>query len=124
MTKLFFNPFKDFSDKTLLIFGILATIIGVYVGWIFNAQFDGIIDLHFGNSISAKESMLLITIDIIVLTVLLSIFGRIINPKTRLIDIITTILIARIPIYLLSLMNINNKMFETGEIIKSKNREW
>ncbi|MBC7642357.1 MAG: hypothetical protein H7174_08475 [Flavobacterium sp.] len=120
MIKILFNPFAKFSDKFLIIFGIISTLLGLSLSWFFNAQFDGVLDLHFNGSINIYESLVLILIDIIILVVLLFALAKFINNKSRIMDVIIAILIARTPIYLLALMNINNKMFEIGAIINAK----
>lgn len=117
MIKLLFNPFAKFPDKFLITFGTVSTLMGLFLSWFFNAQFDGVLDLHFNGPIKIYESLILILIDIVLLLVLLFVLAKIINNKSRLLDVFVAVIIARTPVYLLSFMNINNKMYEIGKII-------
>lgn len=99
--KYIFNPFLKFSERNLLIIGVLSVIAGSLIGKYFSATYDGIFDAHsspntFINSL--KEN----AINILTIFVLLVILGKVIYPKTRFIDIINISLIYRIPIYISS----------------------
>jgi hypothetical protein len=69
-----------------------------------NIRFDGLLDVHQFE----KVSLLLVTqenaINIAVMTVLLFVFGKIINSKTRFIDILNSVLIFRIPFFIISVL--------------------
>ena len=96
------NPFSKFDEKTLLIIGIM----GAFLNYIFCNLFGYIMDgnLHF-RFLREEESnitiLLYILINIILLAISLFIVGKFINSKTRIIDIINTVLIASIPSTLL-----------------------
>lgn len=107
MKKAFFNPFEKYTENKLLIFGLLITLLGSYLGYLFQARFDGVLDLHFQGS-TLFEPLLDNAINIFSLFVFLFIHGKYINPKTRIIDILIAILIARLPFYILTLSNIQN----------------
>ncbi|MNK16392.1 hypothetical protein D3C87_345560 [compost metagenome] len=107
MKKLLFNPFEKYSELHLLLVGVIITIIGSLSAFYFNGRFDGAIDLHFGSGVTLWEPFIDNAINIVSLFIFLFILGRIINNKTRSIDILTTILIARLPFYLLTLINGN-----------------
>ena len=90
-----------FSERNLLIIGVLSVLAGSLVGKYFSVTYDGIFDAHsspntFINSL--KEN----AINILTVFVLLVILGKVIYPKTRFIDIINISLIYRIPIYISS----------------------
>ncbi|MGK4569237.1 hypothetical protein [Flavobacterium sp. 3HN19-14] len=106
-----FNPFAKHSDRNLLIIGLVATIIGGFTGYFFNAVYDGALDLHFVGNIGVRETILYIAVDIITIAVFLFIAGKIFNSKTRFIDIFSTTLIARIPLYILPFFNAGNYLF-------------
>ena len=107
MYKTFYNPFEKYSGEKLVPFGILFTIIGAFLAYNFNAIFDGVLDLHFSNSSNIYQILTFIIVDIALLANVLVIFGKYINPKTRMIDIYATVLIAKIPAYLFTIMNVN-----------------
>ena len=97
--KYFFNPFLKFSERYLLLIGILSVIAGSFIGMICSVTFDGVFSTHpsvrtFAESL--KENV----INVSVVFILLLILGKIINMKTRLIDILAISMIYRIPLYL------------------------
>src|SRR5690554_380611 len=104
--KVLFNPFEKYSEKTLLIFGISATLLGSLVGYLMNARFDGIIDMHLVQGARFQNILLDNLINTLVLFILFFAFGKIINPKTRAIDMLNVSMICRIPMYLVALGNI------------------
>ncbi|KIA87532.1 hypothetical protein [Flavobacterium sp. AED] len=115
MKTLLFNPFEKYSERILIIVGLAFTVIGGYLGFVFNARFDGVIDLHFVEKVSLYQPILEIGINILCTTVLLFIVGKIINPKTRIIDIFLTSMIARIPYYIVTFFNANNKAYTISQ---------
>ncbi|MDI1304543.1 MAG: hypothetical protein PSX42_06830 [bacterium] len=115
MRTLLFNPFEKYSERILIIVGLAFTVIGGYLGFVFNARFDGVIDLHFVEKVSLYQPILEIGINILCTTVLLFIVGKIINPKTRIIDIFLTSMIARIPYYIVTFFNANNKAYTISQ---------
>lgn len=104
--KVLFNPFEKYSEKTLLIFGITATVLGSLLGYLLNARFDGIIDMHLVQEVRFQNILIDNLINTLVLFILFFAFGKIINPKTRAIDILNVSMICRIPMYLVALGNI------------------
>lgn len=118
MYKTFYNPFEKYSTEKLVPFGILFTIIGVFLAYNFNAIFDGVLDLHFSNSSNIYQILTFIIVDIAILANVLVIFGKYINPKTRMIDIYATVLIAKIPAYLFTIMNTNSFSYNLGIKLK------
>ena len=94
------NPFTKFSEKQLLLFGIVTLGLGSYFAALFGVTFDGVIDVHLSPNITFLQSLKENAITILLLTMLLFILGKIINVKTRLIDILNTNLLFRIPFYI------------------------
>lgn len=111
MKSIFFNPFSKYSDRTLIFLGILFYLIGGALGSIFHARYDGIFDLHFVENVKLYEPFLDILINTFATTFFLFIVGKYINKKTRLIDVLNLSLIAKFPIYLLTLTNTNNCIY-------------
>jgi hypothetical protein len=115
MNKLL-NPVKYFQDKKLLTVNLLIFCIGTFIAIAFSARFDGVLDLHFVAQRIPVKTMTDNIIDIIMLTLLLFIVGKIINNKTRMIDCLNTAFYSRIPMYLLCFTNvggISTKLSET-----------
>lgn len=111
MKTVLLNPFEKFSERTLILFGFISNLIGGYLGFLLNVRFDGVLDIHFAGKIKLYESFIDITIDILCITALLYIVGKLINSKTRFIDILSAIMIARIPLYFITFFNANNLMY-------------
>lgn len=121
MIKKILNPFEKYTENKLLVFGLVCLLIGSYIGFIFNAYFDSILHISFiKNSILISTLIQNITIAILLSTVLYAL-GKYINPKTRLIDVLNVSLIARIPFYFSSLVNINDSTYIlTEKLINDK----
>lgn len=108
--KKVYNPFEIYSEKQLLLFGLILLIVGSAVGFLFNGRFDGLVDLHFVEFADFHEVLVDNLINTFVLTLLLFLLGLLINPKTRIVDLLNTALIARIPFYILPFFNANNRI--------------
>lgn len=117
--KKIFNPFQNFSEKQLVLFGSIITIIATALAVLLNGRFDGVLDLHFVEKTTIAKVVYDLIIDLLILTILLFIIGKLINKKTRLIDILATSIIAKIPFYFLLFFNINDKMFLVTEKLMS-----
>ncbi|GGC81438.1 hypothetical protein GCM10011508_05970 [Flavobacterium lutivivi] len=102
--QLLLNPFDKFSEKNIFIFGIIASIIGSYITFLSGATFDGLIEVHLNPQttffIALKENSL----HIVLITVLLFLLGKIINKRTRFIDVLNAALLFRVPFYFMSLL--------------------
>ena len=99
--KYIFNPFLKYSERNLFIIGFLSIFAGSFLACYFSVSFDGIFDAHSTPKIfldSLKENL----INIATILSLLIILGKIINSKTRIIDILTLSMIYRIPIYFIA----------------------
>jgi hypothetical protein len=114
MKDLIFNPFEKISDKKLLIIGIASILIGYILGYLFNARYDGVFDLHFEKNTSYFTALLDIMISVSITCLLLLAIGKYTNTKTRFIDIFNTCTIAKIPFYVLTLFNINNWIYHSS----------
>ena len=110
MKKILFNPFEQFSERSLILFGIATTLLLSMTGAFFNARFDGVIDLHFSRPTFFINTLTDNAVNIVLLSLALFTLGKIRNSKTRLIDIFTASLIARIPYYLLPFFNWNDRI--------------
>lgn len=104
------NPFAYFTEKQLVSGGLLATVIGSLLGWWCNTRFDGVLDLHFVPQVTSWQPLLDNGINLLCLVLPLYVFGITINKKTRLIDLLSAALVARIPYYVLPLANIGGFM--------------
>ena len=102
--KYFTNPTAALPDKALLLVGIFTFGIGVAISFYTQMIYDGIIDVHEKPYISFVKAFAANAVDVVILTIVMLLFGRIINKKTRVIDLLNTSFLSRIPIYLLTLI--------------------
>tara|TARA_R110001583_G_scaffold148615_1_gene300503 strand:+ start:465 stop:1046 length:582 start_codon:yes stop_codon:yes gene_type:complete len=124
MKILLFKPFERYSEKTLLLVGAIFTLIGSFLAYTFSFRFDGVIDLHLALNVMLYQTLLDNLINIFCLVLFLYVSAKYINKKTRLIDILTTAVVARIPLYLLPVFNINGVFGKaTEDIIQYANPE-
>lgn len=110
MKKLLFNPFEKYDGWPLLAFGLTLTILGSLAGAYFNARFDGILDMHTVPYTFWYQPLLDSAVNAVTLTLLLYALAYFINNKTRFIDIINPVLIARLPFYILPLFTAGGYM--------------
>jgi len=124
MKILLFKPFEKYSEKTLLLVGILFTLLGSFFGYVFNTRFDGVIDVHIVTNSLPYQALLDNLVNIFCLVLFLYISSKYINKKTRLIDIINTALVARAPFYLMPFFNINGVIQKASDdVIQFANPE-
>lgn len=119
MKEILFKPFEKYSEYKLLLVGILFSIMGLFIGDYFDASFDGVLDVHFGGFISLKYSTIYFFINMVSAMLTLFIASKLINKKTRIVDVLVTVLVARIPLYILPFFNIGNRLSYIGELLKS-----
>lgn len=113
--KTLFNPFEQFAERPLILFGIAATIVMSMLGAYFNARFDGVIDLHFSTPTFFINTLTDNAVNVVVLSLILFTLGKMRNNKTRFIDIFSASLIARVPYYFLAIFNWNNVILLESE---------
>lgn len=120
MKTLLFKPFDKYSGFPILITGILATALGTFLSFYFSIRFDGVLDVHISPGLSLSRATADNLIVMVSLFVLLYVAGLLVCPKTRMIDLLTTVLIARIPMYLVSLMNIGHWLDEVETSLRQQ----
>jgi len=117
MKKLLFNPFATQPDNKLLVAGLLSVVTGSILGWLFNARFDGVLDLHFVPETLWWHPFADNAINVFSAVTLLFIAGKIINRKTRITDVLSVVLLARTPLYLYTFANINSYTYNATEVL-------
>ena len=118
MKELLINPFKNYSEKKLLLSGIIGTLLLVLLCFVFNTLIIGNLKIIFLDKILLKNAIITNAIIIIITTSGCYILGKIKNKKTRVIDILNAVLISRIPFCIFPLLNVNNQFYEISERIK------
>jgi hypothetical protein len=115
MKHILLNPFEKHSEKTLLFVGAFATLVGSFLAASFNVRFDGVLDAHVVSDLSFYEALSDNLISTFCLTLFLFLATKYINRKSRLIDILSTALVARVPFYILPFSNINGAIGNAAE---------
>lgn len=105
--KLLLHPFARYSEQKLILFGLLAYLIGSALAFAFHVRFDNFLHMASVSHIKWFHPFLDNLIILGVLFVLLFAIGKSLNAKTRAVDILATVLVGNAPFYLMSLTNIN-----------------
>ena len=99
--KTIFNPFERFDDKLLLGIGILATALAILMGYWTGSYFSSIYKINSLDKVTLKAVAIPTLISFISAIAVLFILGKILNSKTRLIDIVNTVLISQLLLVIL-----------------------
>jgi len=105
------NPFEISSDKSLTTTGIILFIIGIILAYFFQIQLQ-ILRVNPLVKLTITDIIIGHLIILSALTIVYFILGKIINRKTRLLDILNMVLISLAPLYLIFFENINGYMYE------------
>lgn len=117
MKKLLFNPFEKYDGRPLMTIGLLITVLGSLLGYVFNARYDNAIHISFLDDVTFVEPLTDNIFNIASMFLAFYIFGYIINKKIRPIDILSMVMIARFPFYLNTFTNIDGFMYTMSENI-------
>ncbi|ALU26400.1 MULTISPECIES: hypothetical protein [Myroides] len=109
MTKNYIlKPFESIQDKTLLAIGVLTGVVISCLQLLTHMRSIAILkQVTLKSAPTLVQTLSDFAITTIVMTLALFVFGKIINKKTRLIDILNTVLIARICLDISVLFDIN-----------------
>ena len=109
------NVFERLSTQKLLSIGIVGAVIGSALAVFFMGRFDGVLDLHFVNKIEWYQPFVDNFFAILILSICLFFTAKLLNSKTRFIDILNSVLIGRFLIYPLLFANVNGFISELSE---------
>lgn len=108
MLKTLLKPFEFVQERTLLLFGCCCLLITSIVQLFTLSRTISILKMaDYIEYPQWWQVSLDAIISTLLMTVVLFAFGKIVNRKTRLIDIFNTVLIARIPLSLIVFSDIN-----------------
>ncbi|PZU87811.1 MAG: hypothetical protein DI529_06490 [Chryseobacterium sp.] len=103
--KTIFNPFGKFDEKHILVLGIIFFIINIFICEYSGMVNDSIFHLSFINENQTIWDILKInSLSYAFAIIVLFILAKSFNNKTRIIDIINTILISAIPLAIVPLI--------------------
>lgn len=105
MKTILFKPFERYNSNLLIAVGSAALIVSVLLAYWFQVRYDGVLDAHFVRNPTLQEVALDVVLNTISLLFFLFIAGKIINVKTRIVDVLSAILISRIPMALIPFAN-------------------
>jgi hypothetical protein len=117
MKKILFNPFEKYDGRPMLTIGLVATVIGSLLGFAFNARYDGVIHISYVENVTFAEPFTDNVFNITCMFIAFYLFGYFINKKTRPIDILATVMIARLPFYITTLDNINGFIYKQSTLM-------
>ncbi|MXS70199.1 hypothetical protein GSF70_03135 [Flavobacteriaceae bacterium W22] len=126
--KILLNPFSKFSEVQLFTVGLIFMLINFTVTYLFGFQLDSIFHYgYIGENDPLLKTVLITLKSYLIAIAVLFVLGKIFNRKTRLIDIINTVIIAQIPVLLLILIGeipfVEQAIMTTAELSKSKTPE-
>ncbi|WP_347219128.1 YIP1 family protein [Chryseobacterium sp.] len=94
--KTIFNPFERFDEKQLLLTGILAVILSIVAGYWTGTAFTSIYRITSLENASFQMIAASTLLSFLIAIAILFILGKILNNKTRFIDIVNTVLISQL----------------------------
>lgn len=107
-----FNPFIHIAGMKAFLYGLTFAVLSMVLGFLFNARFDGVIDLHFNEAVTIREVIFDQLNILISVTVCFFIAGKVFaKNNVRWIDILGTSAFARFPFLVLPFFNLNQKMW-------------
>lgn len=93
----FFNPFEKFSEAGLAVTGLSVILFSILLFWISGQTNDGIYHVSYQSGIPLAQAVIEALLYTVLPSFLLIVIGKIVNPKTRLVDILTATIFHRIP---------------------------
>lgn len=106
INKIIVNPFDNLSESKLIVIGFISFLIGTFAAYYLGGSYPGLISFK-SNSATLLQLFYQNVIATILLTLVLFILGKILTSRVRLVDMFTTVLVARSAIYFMALLNTN-----------------
>ena len=99
--KTIFNPFQKYDEKTLFIIGIAFLLFLIPISYWAGTYFSSIYRISHLSKNNISDLVISTAISFAFAILILYVLGKFLYKKTRLIDIINTVLISQIPLILL-----------------------
>ncbi|RQO42430.1 hypothetical protein DBR39_00720 [Chryseobacterium sp. KBW03] len=103
--KTIFNPFEKFDEKILLLVGIFTIIVSIAIGYWTETTYTSIYKIDNVKDISLQTTAIITTASFASAIIILFILGKILNNRTRLIDIVNTVLLSQLVLAILQPIN-------------------
>ncbi|MDQ0780708.1 YIP1 family protein [Chryseobacterium sp. W4I1] len=94
--KTIFNPFERFDDKLLLVVGLFTVAAAILTGYWTGTCFSSIYKISSLEQVTLQAVAIPTLVSFAFAIVVLFILGKILNTKTRFIDIVNTVLISQL----------------------------
>lgn len=114
-----FNPFSKFSEKQLLLVGLLFFALTGFVSFYTKTQMDSVFHFSDNENLTINSAFLYLGISCISAIIFLFLLAIVFNKKTRFIDIINTVLISQAPNFILLLLTKFSGMNEMAKRISA-----
>src|SRR5690606_19969739 len=101
------------SDKKQTMIGLFSFILGIIISNFMQMKIE-IIGINSVSNYKMSDIIINQSINIFILTLVLYGLGKFINKKTRIIDILNSVLLALIPLYISLFQNTNNFVVNEG----------
>lgn len=98
-----FNPFSKFSEKQLLLVGLLFFTLTGFISFYTKTQMDSVFHFSDNENLTVNSAFLYLGISCISAIIFLFLLAIVFNKKTRFIDIINTVLISQAPNFIILL---------------------
>lgn len=115
--KTIFNPFERFDEKLLLLIGIITVILSIIIGYWTNTTFTSIYKIDILENTSIRNTALPTVLSFSIAIAVLFILGKLLNRKTRIIDIVNTVLISQLFLLPIQLIGKISYMQQAGKNI-------
>ncbi len=99
--KTIFNPFETYDEKLLLLVGAFTVVLSIVAGYWTDTAFISIYSISSVKNASLETIAASTLLSFFTAIVILFILGKILNSKTRIIDIVNTVLISQLFLILL-----------------------
>lgn len=94
--KTIFNPFERFDERMLLLAGVLTVIVAIITGYCTDTSFGSIFKISHLDNPSFQTIAVSTLLSFAFAIAILFILGKLLNKKTRFIDIVNTVLISQL----------------------------
>lgn len=118
MKQSLFNPFIKYAGTKALAFGLLFIVISWLTAATFDTRFDGIIDLHFYDSVGLLQPLFDQLIGLIAMVVVFYLIALILGSKPRIIDLAGTFAYSRLAFFLAPFLNISGFLSGLSNLLK------
>jgi hypothetical protein len=114
-----FNPFSKFSEKQLLLVGLFFFVISGFISFYTRTQMDSVFHFSDNENLTINSAFLYVGISCVSAILFLFLLAVAFNKKTRIIDIINTVLISQAPNFILLLLTKFSGMNEIAKRISA-----